>query len=231
MTLDIVIPARDEAGTVAANVTAALRCRWVREVIVVDDGSTDATSELAAAAGAKVVRLEGSGGSKAHALAAGVAATDADLLLFADADCTGLTGAHLDAIAEPVASGRALLSIGTFDYGRFWNAQLLRWPPLSGERCLPRWVFEAIPPWKLDGYTIEIRINEVACAAGLPIVTRTMRGVHHRTKRDKFGVGEGARRTWWMFRDLVRLVRPLGDIRLRTYGTYLRLLQVEPPCG
>jgi glycosyltransferase involved in cell wall biosynthesis len=198
----------------------------VREVIVVDDGSTDATADAAAAAGAKVVRRDGSPGSKAHALRAGVDATDAELLLFADADCLGLTAAHLDAVVEPVLAGRAGLSIGAFDYGWFWNPQVLRWPPLSGQRCLPRWVFDAIPRSKLGGYTVELRIDAVACAHELPIVTRTLRGVTHRTKRQKFGAVEGLRRTGRMYRELLAEVWPAGDIRPATYATYLRLLTV-----
>jgi polyprenyl-phospho-N-acetylgalactosaminyl synthase len=216
---------------VAANVAAALGCRYVREVIVVDDGSRDATGEVAAAAGAKVVRLDGSAGSKAHALRAGVDASDADVLLFADADCLGLTSRHLDAVVAPVLEGRAALSIGTFDYGRFWNPQVLRWPPLSGERCVPRAVFDAIPAWKLHGYTVEVRLNEVACEGGLPISIRTLVGVTHRTKRDKFGAREGLRRTWWMYRDLLSMVKPWGDVRLRTYAAYLLLLTIEEPAS
>ena len=208
----------------AANVAAALGCRFVREVIVVDDGSRDATGEVAAAAGAKVVRLDASGGSKAHALRAGVDSSDADVLLFADADCLGLTARHLDAVVAPVVEGRAALSIGTFDYGRFWNPQVLRWPPLSGERCLPRWVFDAVPADKLRGYEVEVRINEVVCAQRLPVVARTMRGVTHRTKRDKFGPVEGWKRTWKMFRDLWAL---WGVCRWRTYWFYLRDVSIE----
>ena len=212
----------------AANVAAALGCRYVRDVIVVDDGSSDATAERAAAAGARVVRRHGPGGSKAHAMDVGVAASDATHILFVDADCTGLTSAHLDDVCAPVLEGRAEMSLGAFDYGPL-NWFVLRLPPLSGERIVPRWVWEAIPPEKLDGYTIESRIDEVIAEGRHRTSVRTMRGVFHRTKRDKLGRIEGYRRTARMYRDLFALLRPVGDIRWRAYWFYLRGLSVEPP--
>jgi glycosyltransferase involved in cell wall biosynthesis len=226
--IDVVVPARDESPTVGGNVAAALGCRYVREVIVVDDGSSDDTGERATAAGAKVIRREvpGGAGSKAQAMALGVAASDAEAILFVDADCTGLTAAHLDAICEPFVEGRADMSIGAFDYGPFWNPQVRRWPPLSGERILRRELFEAIPAQKLDGYTIEVRLNEVVAERRLRTSVRTMRGVSHRTKRDKLGRVEGIRQTWHMYKALIAL--PLtGGVRKRTYLFYLRGLTVE----
>jgi glycosyltransferase involved in cell wall biosynthesis len=223
--VDCIIPARDEAQTVGSVVQVARGCSYVRNVIVVDDGSVDATASVAAAAGATVVRREGSSGSKAQAMAAGVdAAADADAVLFADGDLVGITSEHLDDICRPVVEGRAAMSFGTFDYGNFWNPIVLRFPPTSGERIVPRWVFEAIPPEKRVGYTIEIMINEVITEARLPIVARVMTGVGHRTKRQKFGVVEGYRRTWRMFWDLWAL---WGVCRKRTYWFYLRDLTIE----
>jgi glycosyltransferase involved in cell wall biosynthesis len=224
MTIDAVVPARDEAPTVADVVMACRGCAFVREVLVVDDGSADDTSERAAAAGAKVIRLD-PGGSKAHAMEAGVAATDADAVLFVDADCLGLSSAHLDDICRPFADGRAVMSLGTFDYG-IWNPLVLRMPHTTGERVIPRWVFEAIPPEKLDGYTIETVINEVVASRHLKTSVRVMNGVTHRTKRDKFGLVKGWQLTWKMFWALVRL--PLrGVVRGRYYLNYLRSLTVE----
>jgi glycosyltransferase involved in cell wall biosynthesis len=225
-TVDAVIPARNEAPTVAAVVEACRACVYTSEVIVVDDGSTDGTAELALAAGAKVVRREAAGtGSKAQAMAAGVEASGADAILFCDADCLGLTAVHLDDVCRPFVEGRATMSLGWFDYG-LWNPLVLTFAPTSGERVIPRWVWDSVPPAKRRGYDIEIMINEVVCEARLPTTIRIMKGVTHRTKRDKYGRGKGVRETWRMFWHLVGLpVR--GVVRWRTYWFYLRDLTIE----
>ncbi|MGH9149595.1 MAG: glycosyltransferase family 2 protein [Acidimicrobiales bacterium] len=222
MIVDAIVPARNEAPTVVAVVEACRGCRCVREVIVVDDGSTDATGVLALGAGAKVVRREG-GGSKGAALEAGVGASDADAFLFVDADCIGLGPHHLDAICRPVVEGRSAMSLGLFDYG--WsNWAVLRFPPTTGERIVPRWVFDGVPPAKRAGYRIEIFLNEVIAEGRLPATARIMAGVTHRTKREKLGRREGYRATWRMFRE----VWPLWWFcRTRTYWFYLRNLTIE----
>jgi glycosyltransferase involved in cell wall biosynthesis len=226
-TVDVVMPARDEVTTIASNVAAAAGCRFVRQVIVVDDGSRDGTGAAAAGAGARVLRRD-PGGSKAHAMDDGVRASDATHILFVDADCTGLTSAHLDAICEPVLDGRAEMSLGSFDYGPLtWLVLVL--PPLSGERIIPRWVWDAIPPERLDGYTIESRIDQVIAEGRHRTSVRRMRGVFHRTKRDKLGKLAGYRGTFRMYRDLFGLLRPFGDIRWRAYWWYLRGLSIERP--
>lgn len=223
--IDAVVPARNEEPTVARVVDACRGCAYVRDVIVVDDGSTDATAAEAAAAGARVVARHAEGGSKAHAMEAGVDASDADAILFVDADCLGLTASHLDDICRPFVEGRAVMSLGWFDYG-MWNPLVLRLAPTTGERVIPRWVWDAVPPAKRDGYTIEVRINEVIAEARLSTTARIMRGVTHRTKRDKLGRGKGVRATVRMFWDIARL--PLrGAVRWRTYWFYLRGLTIE----
>jgi polyprenyl-phospho-N-acetylgalactosaminyl synthase len=229
--LDCIIPARNEEPTVAAVVESCRACAYAREVIVVDDGSTDATAEVAAAAGAKVVpRLPGCDGLKALAMRIGVESSDADTLLFVDADCTGIRAAHLDAICAPVAEGRCELSIGLFDYGPFWNPLVRLAPPMSGERAMPRWVWEAIPSLQLDGYTVELRINQVIAEGGHRTVVRTMEGVSHRTKREKLGRRAGYRATLRMYRDILRLPFS-GEVRWRTYSSYFRGLTVESGKG
>ena len=55
----------------------------------------------------------------------------------------------------------------------------------------------------------------------LTTVARTMHGVFHRTKHDKHGRREGVLRTVDMYRDLIGMVWPFGDIRVRTYWFYV----------
>jgi GT2 family glycosyltransferase len=86
LSLAIVIPVFNGAATLGeclAALTPGLRPG--DELVVVDDGSTDASAAVAAAAGARVVRQPANGG-QAAARNAGVRATTADVLLFVDAD-------------------------------------------------------------------------------------------------------------------------------------------------
>lgn len=99
----ILIPARNEGRHIAACVRAARAC--AERVVVLDDGSTDATAPLAAAAGAEVVSghppPDGWAG-KPWALEQ-LAAVGGDVLVFADADVRlepGAVSALLDALGE-----------------------------------------------------------------------------------------------------------------------------------
>jgi glycosyltransferase involved in cell wall biosynthesis len=91
--VSVVIPARNEAGAVGEVVTqvaATLRSHpggGEFEIIVVDDGSTDGTGELAQKAGARVVRVEVSRGYGA-ALKRGIRSAASPHVCVVDADQT-----------------------------------------------------------------------------------------------------------------------------------------------
>jgi len=85
MHLSIILPARNEAGAVAQTVEK-IRARYAQaEIIVVNDGSTDATAEVAAQAGARVISKPYGMGNGA-AIKTGARAAQGEVLVFMDAD-------------------------------------------------------------------------------------------------------------------------------------------------
>lgn len=106
----VIIPALNEAGNIQRLVKEVLTVAPVR-VIVVDNGSTDATAQEARAAGAQVVAEPRRG--YGYACAAGTtAAQEADILVFLDGDYSFLPG-ELPLILAPILTGQADLVLGS----------------------------------------------------------------------------------------------------------------------
>jgi glycosyltransferase involved in cell wall biosynthesis len=220
---DVIIPARNEALTIAGVVGAAREARGVQRVLVVDDHSIDGTASIARDAGAEVIPSRGTA-SKALSLATGVAATTSPVLVFFDADISGAKGAHFDLLAAPVLDGGFAMSCGIVDYG--WrNALYLRFPPITGLRALRREVFEAIPAEKRNGFQIEIMINEVVARGRMRTAMRVLRGTSHRSKVEKLGPIRGTRAHVAM---TLELLHCLTFVPLWTYASYLENLTILP---
>ena len=106
--ITVIIPAYNEARRIG-NVLSKIP-DFVDEVIVVDDGSTDGTAEVAEGYGVRVIRLEQNCG-KGCAMRAGVRSARGDVIVFMDAD-----GQHrpeeIIKLVEPIVNGEADFVIG-----------------------------------------------------------------------------------------------------------------------
>lgn len=110
--VSVVIPAFNEAKLLPATLAAVDAARrafsergWSSEVVVCDNNSTDATAEIARAAGAVVVFEPFNQIGRARN--SGAQAAKGDWLVFIDADSQP-TAALFDAAADRMASGRAI---------------------------------------------------------------------------------------------------------------------------
>ena len=116
--VSIVMPCLNEAETVATCVTKARQ--WLSradvsgEVLVVDNGSTDRSRELAAAAGASVIREERRG--YGHALLRGLSEARGEVLVMGDADDT-YDFSRLDELIRPLEEGADLVLGNRFTGG------------------------------------------------------------------------------------------------------------------
>lgn len=199
-----VVPCKDEADRIAATVAAVRALEGVDLVVVVDDGSSDRTAQIAEAAGAQVIR-HGVNQGKAAALETGVAFVRAQKasampgagprhLLFVDGDLEGTAG-NLGVLVEPVAGGEADMAIATLPPqktaggGHGFVVRLARKgiadltgfvaaQPLSGMRCLTAEAFEAARPLA-RGWGVEVGLTVDVLAAGLHVVEVPCE-LHHR---------------------------------------------------
>ncbi len=115
MWIAVVIPALDEEAAIG-HVVREIPRELVEEIVVVDNGSTDRTAEVARAAGATVIR-EPMRGYGAACLAGAMAVQDADILVFLDGDRSD-DPSEMPVVLRPILEGRADLVIGSRIAGR-----------------------------------------------------------------------------------------------------------------
>lgn len=197
--LIVLMPAYCEAERIAASVNAARTIPGVTKVVVVDDGSTDATADLAEQAGAEVLRLTVNAG-KGAALRAGLAANPGaadDIILLLDADL-GDSASEAAVLLPPLYAQQADMTLAQFPVsgkkaGFGLVKGLARWgtwlftrqrlhSPISGQRACRRWVLDAAPI--ADGYGVEVSMNIAAGDAGARIIEVPVTMTHNASGRD-----------------------------------------------
>jgi glycosyltransferase involved in cell wall biosynthesis len=174
----LLIPALDEEQAIG-NTLADVRGTGLEQVIVVDNGSTDRTADVAREHGAQVVVEPKRGYGQACLAGMGVLRPEITVVVFMDADGSD-DPADLRRLVEPIARGEADLVLGSRTLGerergaltpqqRFGNAlatTLLR--VLLGARCTDLGPFRAIRREALEriamtetgfGWTIEMQIK------------------------------------------------------------------------
>ena len=183
----LLIPALNEEASIG-HVLSSLPEGVFSQIVVVDNGSTDRTAEVARALGATVVREPRRGYGRA--CLAGLAALEAntDTVVFMDADSSDVPE-EAGRLLEPIVSGSADLVIGSRVLGqaepgalaphqRFGNrlaTSLVAW--LYGFRYTDLGPFRAIRADRLRqlgmrdcdfGWTVEMQVRALRC--GLRVV-------------------------------------------------------------
>ncbi len=209
----VCVPARNEEATVGAVVGAVASLGpLVDEVVVVDDGSQDATAAVASAAGARVVPHHGPPG-KGAAMRRGFEATTGELVVFLDADVVGFDPAFVPRLLGPLLLDEACVLVKGF-YERPLGEQAtgggrvtelvakpllaLLFPeleavrqPLAGETAARRVALEALT--FEPGYGVELGLLlDVAAKFGPAAVAQVDLGVRRHRNRSLEELGPQA---------------------------------------
>lgn len=218
-TLSCIIPAYNEAPRIGAVLAAVLDHPLIGEVVVVDDGSSDGTAEVAEAEGRghaklRVLRQPRNGG-KTRAVARGIAEARGAHVLLLDSDLIGLDAGHLTALAGPVLDGSADAAMSLRrNAPLLWRAIGIDY--ISGERVMPRSVLAAQMDalQALPRFGLEVFMNSLWIEAGLRVAVVRWPEVESPWKHDKRGGWiAGLRADLAMMGDIFRTVPPSETLR------------------
>ena len=126
--VSIIVPARNEEDTIAAAVESLAAQPEIKEIIVINDQSTDGTaaalqrlcSRYAQLRVLETKELPGGWVGKNYAVSLGAAQATGDWLLFTDADGVHLPGSTAHALADAADTGAGLVSYSPEQETRFW---------------------------------------------------------------------------------------------------------------
>lgn len=200
MNISAVIPAYNEEAALVSTLLSLKSVKDIGEIIVVNDGSSDKTGEIADHYADHAIHMPYNQG-KGSALKKGCEIASGDIVLFIDSDLKESAVMSVE-LMKPVLSGEADMSIAIFPpamrKGGFGLVKGLARKgihhltgyepssPLSGQRALNRQAISCIKSWDC-GFGIEVGMTIDAVRAGLRVVEIPVAYSHRETSRDLAG--------------------------------------------
>lgn len=207
MGISAIIAAYNEEKTIADVLGVLTRSPLIDEVIVVSDGSTDRTVEIARSFDVATISLRENRG-KGYAMRMGVAYARHDVLFFVDGDMFNLTDQHISSLVEPVLRNECDMNIGVRNRGpvrNFFHLQMKVGPVLSGIRVMRRSVWDVVPLRYQERFKIEAALNFFCSRAGYRQRQTVIYNLGHLIKESKRGLAQGLNARWEMTHEVVLL--------------------------
>ena len=203
-----IIAAYNEEKTLPDVLRALTTNPLIDEVIVVSDGSTDATVEIARQFDVTTIALRQNHG-KGYAMRIGVGWASHDILFFVDGDMYNVTEAHIEALVMPVVRDDCDMNIGIRHRGPvldFMHLKMKCGPVLSGIRVMKRAVWETVPVQYMERFKIEAALNRFCARAGYRQQQTVIHDLGHVIKESKRGIVNGLRSRWEMSSEVFLLM-------------------------
>lgn len=212
--ISCIVCAYNEAERIGAILEAVDRHPALLEVIVVNDGSTDATEALLAGYPRIRVISYSPNRGKTYALGRGMALARGEYLMLLDADLAGVRAADIQALADPVLQGRARVSI-SLRANSLAVYRAIGLDFVSGERVIPARLgreaireMERLPRWGGEAF-----INNLITRDKLSLAVVDWPGVFNIRKFHKVGRWRGLMEEIAMTLDALSVLSPIGVVR------------------
>lgn len=212
MKITALIPAYNEAARLGDTLAAVAKIELLDQIVVIDDGSTDATVAVAAQYPVDLIRLPRNQG-KGQALNAGWRTHAADIYLLLDADLQA--SAYLaHQLLPPVIAGDVDMTIANFigsqtsggQMGFGIGKRLARWgirqltghvinSPLSGQRAVRSQVLQSCGGFA-PGFGVEVALTVQALRHGYRVAEVDLPMTHRATGRTLAGFCHRGRQVW-----------------------------------
>ncbi|AFS78570.1 putative glycosyl transferase family 2 protein [Gottschalkia acidurici 9a] len=199
-----IVPAYNEEKTIGDVLSEIKKVKIIDDIIVVSDGSTDRTVEIAKSYNVKVVDLSENLG-KGGALKEGVDKCISEIILLLDADLIGLNTKHIEDLLLPVIEGEVDMTIGLFNKGRLSTdfAQKVT-PYLSGQRAIRRYIIDNISDIEMTRYGVEAAVTKYVKENNINSKRIPLEKLTHMMKEEKFGVVKGFTERMRMYWEVIK---------------------------
>lgn len=156
-----IVPAYNESRTIKSVILALKGCSYIKQIIVISDGSTDDTNNIVGKLNVELIVNKKNLG-KSESVKIALKKAKYDTIFLCDADLVNLTHDICSKIIRPVINSKADMSVGLRNYGKVWNKiQILLISPISGERALKKsTMIKASRSKFFYGFGMEIVMNK-----------------------------------------------------------------------
>lgn len=217
MKVAVIVPAYNEELRIADVLRPITAASLPHEILVVCDGCSDRTAEIARTfPEVTVIELKQNVG-KGGAMAMGVTSTGCDIICFVDADLVNLRPEHIDKIVLPLLAGTADMVVGVFRGGKFWSETAQRVTPhFSGQRAMFRTFFASVPINPDVRFGIELALNQAAKRQFLRVRRVLLHGVSNTHKEEKLGFVQGTAARTKMYAEIAKALVQTRNRELQT---------------